>query len=40
MMTQLKQAFHRSQDSLAGDALGATALVIMLFVGLHLPGLI
>lgn len=40
MLTQFKIAFQRSQDSLAGDVLGAVSLVVLLLVGLHLPGLI
>lgn len=40
MMTQIKSAFHRSQDTLLQDAFGAAALIVMLVVSLHLPGLI
>lgn len=40
MIDQMKIALHRSQDTLLQDFLGAGALVVMLVVGLHLPGLI
>lgn len=40
MMTQIRTAFHRCQDTLLQDALGAAALIVMLVVSLHLPGLI
>jgi hypothetical protein len=40
MMTQIKTTFRRSQSTLLQDALGAAALVIMLVVALHLPGLV
>ncbi|WP_280178363.1 hypothetical protein [Pukyongiella litopenaei] len=39
MMTQIRTALRRSQDTLLQDAAGAAALVVMLVVGLHLPGL-
>lgn len=40
MITELKSAVTRSSATLAADALGAMALVVMLVVGLHLPALI
>ena len=39
MLTQIKTALHRSQDTLIQDALGAVSLVVILVVALHLPGL-
>lgn len=36
----LKAIAARSQDTLAYDAAGAAALVVMLIVGLHLPVLV
>jgi hypothetical protein len=40
MITQFKETLHRSRDTLLQDAVGAGALVVMLLVGLHLPGFI
>jgi len=40
MVTQFKSALRNSQSTLWQDALGAASLVVMLVVGLHLPGLI
>lgn len=40
MMSEIKTAFRRTQDSLLQDAIGAGALVVMLVVALHLPGLL
>ena len=40
MAQQIKSAITRSGDTLLADALGAVALVVMLFVGLSLPGMI
>lgn len=40
MMTELKEAFVRSSETLVQDFAGAAALVVILVVGLHLPGLI
>ncbi|QEW20624.1 hypothetical protein LA6_002823 [Marinibacterium anthonyi] len=37
MIKELKAAFHRSHATLAQDAVGMTALVVILLVGLHLP---
>ncbi|MDU9003340.1 hypothetical protein [Sedimentitalea todarodis] len=39
MMSQIKIVLHRTQDTLLQDAIGAGALVVMLVVALHLPGL-
>jgi len=39
MLTQIKTALDRSRDTLLQDTVGVTALVIMLLVGLHLPGI-
>lgn len=39
MITDLKSAIERSSNTLLGDFFGAAALVVMLYVGLHLPGL-
>jgi len=36
----IKGIATRSKDTLAHDALGAAALIMMLVVGLHLPGLV
>ncbi len=38
MMSQIKTALRRTQDTLLQDAIGAGALVVMLVVALHLPG--
>lgn len=40
MMSEIKTAFRHTQDSLLQDAIGAGALVVMLVVALHLPGLL
>ncbi|WP_342075519.1 hypothetical protein [Yoonia sp. SS1-5] len=40
MTQEIKSAFVRSRDTLFVDALGVVALIVMLFVGLSLPGLI
>lgn len=40
MFTEVKTAIFRSSDTLIADFIGAGALVVMLVVGLHLPGLI
>lgn len=39
-MSDLKSAFARSSETLLGDFFGAAALIVMLVVGLHLPGLV
>lgn len=36
----IKAIASRSQDTLAYDAAGAAALIVMLVAGLHLPGLV
>jgi len=38
MINDIKSAAIRSQNTLLEDAIGAVALVVMLFVGLYLPG--
>ena len=40
MFTEIRTLVARSSATLAADALGAMALVVMLVVGLHLPALI
>ncbi|MEM9306783.1 MAG: hypothetical protein AAGA74_05760 [Pseudomonadota bacterium] len=40
MLSELKSAAHRSQQTLVQDAFGASALFVMLIVGLHLPTLV
>ena len=40
MVRQLKTAFHRSRETLLGDMIGATALMITLLGGLYLPGVL
>jgi hypothetical protein len=37
MLHQIKTVVTRSRDTLLSDALGATALMVILVVGLHLP---
>lgn len=37
MFTEIKSALSRSSDTLAQDALGAAALVVMLIGALYLP---
>lgn len=39
MAKEITQALMRSRETLASDALGVLSLVVMLFVGLSLPGL-
>lgn len=39
MMTKLTDRFARSPGTLIADFLGGGALVVTLYVGLHLPGL-
>ncbi|WP_255596752.1 hypothetical protein [Cognatishimia sp. MH4019] len=40
MFTEMKTIARRSSNTLLQDAIGAASLVVMLLVGLHLPGLI
>lgn len=40
MINDVKTAFHRSSSTILQDAAGATALIVILIVGLHLPNLI
>lgn len=37
MLHQIRTIARRNHDTLAADALGVTALMVILFVGLHLP---
>jgi len=39
MLKEIKSILTRANATLVQDAIGATALVVMLFVGLHLPHL-
>lgn len=40
MIAEIKDILYRNRDTLVGDALGAVALFVMLFVGLSLPGVV
>lgn len=40
MINDVKTAFNRSTSTILQDAAGASALIVMLIVGLHLPSLI
>lgn len=40
MFAELKSVLLRSRDTLIEDAAGGVALMVMLVVGLHLPGLV
>lgn len=40
MAQQIRSVITRSHDTIIADALGAVALLVMLFVGLSLPGMI
>ncbi|MEX0279972.1 MAG: hypothetical protein AB3N13_02145 [Arenibacterium sp.] len=40
MFSELKSALFRSHQTLLPDAIGLVALVVMLLVALHLPGMI
>lgn len=40
MAQEIKMILLRNQKTLVGDALGAVALLVMLFVCLSLPGLV
>lgn len=40
MAKDIKNILVRSRDTILADALGGAALVVMLFVGLCLPGLV
>lgn len=39
MFAQITTALNRCRNTLLEDTVGAAALVVMLVVGLHLPGL-
>lgn len=40
MAQEIKSVISRSRDTIVADALGVVALMVMLIVGLALPGLI
>ena len=40
MAKEIKTVIDRSGDTILADALGVVSLVVMLFVGLSLPGMI
>ncbi|SHG73489.1 hypothetical protein SAMN05444003_0691 [Cognatiyoonia sediminum] len=40
MAKEIKSVVIRSSDTIIGDALGAVALLVILFVGLSLPGMV
>ena len=40
MAKEIKDAVSRSKETLIADAVGCAALIVMLFVGLSLPGMI
>jgi len=40
MFTELKSTIERTSSTLLGDFFGAAALVVMLIVVLHLPGIV
>jgi len=40
MMNDIKTSFHRAHANFLQDAAGVAALVIMLVVALHLPGVV
>ena len=40
MMKEIRSVVERSRDTIAADALGVASLMVMLIVGLSLPGLI
>ena len=39
MMSQIRSVIRNSQATLVQDAIGAGALVVMMVVALHIPGL-
>lgn len=40
MAKEITSLIHRTRDTVLTDALGVAALLVMLFVGLSLPGMI
>lgn len=40
MLRQIRTVMHTSRDTLVQDMVGAGALVVILLVALHLPGVI
>ncbi len=39
MLIEIKSVIERSSDTLLADFAGAAALIVMLIIGLYLPGL-
>ncbi len=40
MFAEIRSVLRRSRETLLEDAAGAVALMVMLVVGLHLPGFV
>lgn len=40
MLKDIRTVMRRSQSTLLQDAIGASALVVMLMVALHIPGFV
>ena len=40
MAKDIQTVIHRSRDTIIADAIGAASLIVMLFAGLSLPGMI
>ncbi len=40
MAKEIKSVIARSRDTIVADAIGAVSLVVILFVGLSLPGMV
>lgn len=40
MAKEIRSVLQRTRDTLVADAIGAVALLVMLFVGLSLPAMI
>lgn len=40
MAKEIKTVITRSSDTIVADALGVASLIVMLFVGLSLPGMV
>jgi len=40
MAKDIKSALSRCEDTILADAIGAVALIVILFVGLSLPGVV
>lgn len=39
MITQIKTVFRNSRATLIEDAFGVLALIVMMFIALHVPGI-